>query len=133
MSVEPRQALYSHLKSNPAVQAAVGDRVYQRRVPEGAQKPLIVIYPNISRVPNRILSGVSYRRARLQVTAMADTQPEAEKAAKAVIEATEGFTGLMAGALNAILVTVDNDRQVDQDGVDEIHHHVDVMIIYKED
>jgi hypothetical protein len=133
MSVEPRQALYSHLKSNPAVQAAVGDRVYQRRVPEGAQKPLIVIYPTISRVSNRILDGVSHRRTRLQVTVMAGTQPEAEKAANAVISAVEGFSGLMAGALNVILATVDNDRQTDQDGVDEIHHHIDVMIIYKEE
>ncbi|MEG3069439.1 MAG: DUF3168 domain-containing protein [Candidatus Syntrophopropionicum ammoniitolerans] len=133
MSVEPRQALYSHLKSNPAVQAAVGDRVYQRRVPEGAQKPLIVIYPTISRVSNRILDGVSHRRTRLQVTVMAGTQPEAEKAANAVISVVEGFSGLMAGALNVILATVDNDRQTDQDGVDEIHHHIDVMIIYKEE
>lgn len=133
MSVEPRQALLAHLRADPAVQEAVGTRVYQRRVPEGAQKPLIVIYPTISRVPNRILSGVAYHQARLQVTCMADTQPEAEKAAKAVIEATEGFTGLMAGALNVILATVDNDRQTDQDGVNEIHHHIDVIIIYKED
>ena len=132
MRVEPRQALYAHIRADPGVQAAVGNRVYQRRVPEGAQKPLIVIYPTISRVPTRDIGGVAYRQARLQVTAMADTQPETEKAAKAVIEATEGFTGLMAGALNVILVTVDNDRQVDQDGVDEIHHHVDVMITYKE-
>lgn len=64
---------------------------------------------------------------------MAGTQPEAEKAANAVISAVEGFSGLMAGALNVILATVDNDRQTDQDGVDEIHHHIDVMIIYKEE
>lgn len=133
MSVEPRQALLAHLRADPAVQEAVGTRVYQRRVPEGAQKPLIVIYPTISRVPNRILDGVSHRRTRLQVTVMAGTQPEAEKAANAVISAVEGFSGLMAGALNVILATVDNDRQTDQDGVDEIHHHIDVMIIYKEE
>ena len=133
MSVEPRQALLAHLRADPAVQEAVGTRVYQRRVPEGAEKPLIVIYPTISRVPNRILSGVAYHQARLQVTVMAGTQPEAEKAANAVISAVEGFSGLMAGALNVILATVDNDRQTDQDGVDEIHHHIDVMIIYKEE
>lgn len=133
MSVEPRQALLAHLRADPAVQEAVGTRVYQRRVPEGAQKPLIVIYPTISRVSNRILDGVSHRRTRLQVTVMAGTQPEAEKAANAVISAVEGFSGLMAGALNVILATVDNDRQTDQDGVDEIHHHIDVMIIYKEE
>ena len=35
MSVEPRQALYVHLRGDPGVQAAVGDRLYQRRVPAG--------------------------------------------------------------------------------------------------
>jgi hypothetical protein len=131
MSVEPRQALYAHLKADPAVQAAVGTRIYQRRVTDGAVKPLIVIYPTISRTPTRILEGVSHRRVRLQVTCMAENQQEAEMAANAVINAVEGFTGTMAGALDVILATVDNDRQVDQEGVDEIHHHVDVMILYK--
>lgn len=132
MSVEPRQALYAHLRADPGVQAAVGERVYQRRVPDGAEKPLIVIYPPISRVPTRDLGSVAYQRARLQVTAMADTQPQAEAAAKAVISAVEGFSGLMAGVLPVILATVDNDRQTDQDGVDEIHHHVDITITYEE-
>lgn len=133
MSVEPRQALLAHLRADPAVQEAVGTRVYQRRVPDGAQKPLIIIYPTISRVPNRILAGVAYHQARLQVTCMADTQPEAEKAVNAVIKSVDGFTGMMAGALPVILAKVDNDRQTDQDGVDEIHHHVDMMIMYKEE
>lgn len=132
MSVEPRQALFAHLKADAGVQEAVGNGIYQRRVPAGAEKPLIVIYPPISRVPTRDLSSVAYRSARIQVTVMADTQPEVEKAALAVVSAVEGFTGLMAGALNVVLATVDNDRQIDQDGVDEIHHHIDVMIMYKE-
>ena len=132
MSVEPRQALYAHLRADDGVRGAVGTRIYQRRVPAEAQKPLIVIYPTISRVPNRILDGVSHRRCRLQVTAMAENQPDAEKAAAAIIAAVDGFTGPMAEKLDVILATVDNDRQIDQDGVDEIHHHVDVMIVYKE-
>lgn len=131
MRVEPRQALYAHLRTDPGVQAVVDDRVYQRRVPNGAEKPLIVIYPLISRVAERTLDGVDYHRARLQVTCMADTQPQAEAAAKAVIAAVDGFSGEMAGALDVILATVDNDRQTDQDGVDEIHHHVDITILYK--
>ena len=132
MSAEPRQALYAYLLANEGVKGAVDSRIYQRRVPTGAQKPLIVIYPTISRVPNRMLEGVSHRRTRLQVTVMANTQPDAEKAANAVISAVEGFTGTMADELDVILATVDNDRQTDQEGVDEIHHHVDVMIMYKE-
>src|SRR5690554_3155161 len=123
--LEPRKMLRAYLLDDLTVQSAVGGRVYYPSVSAGAQKPLIVIYPNISRVPNRDLNGVAYRRIRIQVTAMADTQPEAEAAAHAVINAVEGFNGKMYGVLSVILATVDNDRQVYQDDVGEIHHHVD--------
>ena len=128
---EPRRALYAHLLADSGVQTAVGDRIYQGRVPAGATKPLILIQPPISRVPQRDLGGVAYKRTRIQVTAMAETQKDAEKAANAVIAAVEGFTGTMGGGLDVILTTVDNDRQVAQDGIDEIYHHVDVMMVYK--
>lgn len=136
MSVEPRQALYAHLVADPGVIAAVGDRVYQRRVPGDAQKPLVIVWPLVSRVPTRDLSGVAYHTARLQVTAMGSgklAQPDAEKAARAVRAAVEGFSGLMAGALRVIEVEVVDDTQVDQDGIDEIHHHVILRIMYKEE
>src|SRR5690606_41859698 len=82
---EPREALYAHLRADPGVQATVGDRVYQRRVPSGAVKPLIGIFPPVSRIPRRDLGGVTYWEQRLQVTAMGRTQLEAEAAAKAEI------------------------------------------------
>ena len=97
-----------------------------------ADKPLILIQPLISRVPAADLTTVAWRRARIQVTAMADSQPEAEAAARAVFDAVEGYTGMMAGALEVLLATVESDRQVEQEGIDEIYHHVDVMITYKE-
>lgn len=128
---EPRRALYAHLLADSGVQTAVGDRIYQGRVPAGATKPLILIQPPISRVPQRDLGGVAYKRTRIQVTAMTDTQKQAETTAKAVIDAVEGFTGMMGGGLDVILASVDNDRQIAQDGIDEIYHHVDVMIVYK--
>ncbi|HPZ93281.1 MAG TPA: DUF3168 domain-containing protein [Bacillota bacterium] len=129
---EPRRALYAHLAADNEVKAIVGDRIYQGRVPAGATKPLILIQPPISRVPQRDLGGVAYKRTRIQVTAMADTQKQAEATAKAVIDAVEGFSGMMAGQLQVLLASVDNDRQIDQDGVNEIHHHVDITITYKE-
>lgn len=129
---EPRRALYAHLAADNEVKAIVGDRIYQGRVPAGATKPLILIQPPISRVPQRDLGGVAYKRTRIQVTAMADTQKQAEATAKAVIDAVEGFSGMMAGQLQVLLASVDNDRQTDQDGVNEIHHHVDITITYKE-
>ena len=129
---EPRRALYAHLAADNEVKAIVGDRIYQGRVPAGATKPLILIQPPISRVTQRDLGGVAYKRTRIQVTAMADTQKQAEATAKAVIDAVEGFSGMMAGQLQVLLASVDNDRQTDQDGVNEIHHHVDITITYKE-
>jgi len=51
------------------------------------------------------------------VTAMADTQKQAEATAKAVIDAVEGFLqATMGGQLQVLLATVDNDRQIAQDG-----------------
>ena len=128
---EPRRALYAHLLADPGVKAAVGDRIYQGRVPAGATKPLILIQPPISRIPQRDLGGVAYKKTRIQVTAMAETQKDAEKAANAVIAAVEGFTGTMGNGLDVILAGVDNDRQIAQDEIDEIYHHVDVMMAYK--
>jgi len=128
--IEPRQALYAHLLADSGVMAAV-DAIYQGRAPAGAEKPLLLIQPLISRVPRRDLGGVAYKQARIQVTAMAKTQKEVEKAIKAVIDAVEGYVGTMAGDLQVILVEIDNDRQIAQDAIEEIHHHVDVMVIYK--
>ena len=129
---EPRRALYAHLAADNEVKAIVGDRIYQGRVPAGATKPLILIQPPISRVPQRDLGGVAYKRTRIQVTAMADAQKQAEATAKAVIDAVEGFSGMMAGQLQVLLASVDNDRQIAYGDIDEIHHHVDMMITYKE-
>jgi hypothetical protein len=128
---EPRQALYAYLSAHSSVQAAVGDRIYQRRVPAGATKPLILVQPPIDRVPVRDLDGVAYRRSRIQVTAMAGAQPEAEKAAQAIMAAVEGYRGKMAGVLDVMQVMVDNDRQVDYADINEIHHHVDLILKHK--
>jgi len=127
---EPRQALYAYLLANNGVKDVVGDRIHQGRIPTGAAKPLLLIQPPISRVSERYLRGVAYKRTRLQVTAIADTQGQAEQAANAVISAVEGFVGSMSG-VTIIEATVDNDRQIAQDGIDETHHHVDVMVMYK--
>ena len=135
MLIEPRIALYDHLKSNSNVTAALakcrhGLCLYQGRVSSGAKKPLAVVQPPISRVPTRILSGVAYKQQRLQVTVVADTQPEAEVTAQAIIAAVEGFTGTMAGLDDA-----GDGRQRSPglfDEVDEVYHHVDVMILYRD-
>lgn len=134
MSVEPRQALYAHLCADDGVTSTLKhgeNSVFQRRVPADAEKPLIVIWPQQSRVPARDLDGAAYWRTRLQVTAMAATQPKAEGAARAVIASVEGFVGLMAKSLQVLLVEVIDDTQIDQDGIDEIHHHVILRITHK--
>jgi len=116
----------------PGCKPAIGERIYQRRAPAGAEKPLILIQPQISRIPSRDLGGTAFKRVRLQVTAIADTQTQAEVAVRAVDNAVEGFSGSMAAKLQTITATVDNDRQVEQEEIGEIYHHVDITIIYKE-
>lgn len=127
---EPRQALYAYLLADNGVKAVVGDRIDQGRRDAKTTKPMLLIQPPISRVSERYLGGVAYKRTRIQVTAIADTQAQAERAANAVISAVEGFVGSMSG-VTIIEATVDNDRQLAQDGIDETHHHVDVMVVYK--
>jgi hypothetical protein len=127
--IEPRQALCAFLLADTGVKAAITD-IHQGRIPAGAEKPLLLIHPPISRVPQMDLGGVTRKRTRIQITAVADTQTEAEKAAGAVMAAVEGFVGDMSG-LNVILATVDNDRQIAYPDIDEIHHHIDVMVTYK--
>ncbi len=130
--IEPREALFAHLAENLGVRAVVGERVFSPTVPVGVKKPLIVLHAPISRVPRRDLKGVAYKQARLQVTAMGKTQKQAEDAANAVMVAVDGFSGAMADELHVLLATVDNDRQVAYEDISEIHHHVDVIIRYKE-
>lgn len=133
--VTPRQALYAHLSADAAVMASVDGRLYQRRVPLTAPRPLIVIYPPISNVPYRDLDGTAYWQARLQVTVIAadsedgNPQRQAETAAQAVIAAVNDHLGPLGG-LNVIQAWVDHAGQVDHG--DEIRHHIDVMIKYKE-
>ena len=130
---EPRRALHAHLAADTGVTSKINDRIYQGRGPAGEEKPLILIQPPISRIPRRILDGVAYRSTRLQVTVMADTQKDAEDTAAAVISAIDGITGSMGSeglSMDVVLVEVDNDRQVAYEEIDEIHHHVDVMITY---
>lgn len=129
-NVEPRQALWAHLWADSTVRDVIGDRLYQRRVPEGAVNPLLVIWPPISRVPEWDLAGVTHWRTRLQVTAIADTQPDAEAAVRAVTNAVNGYKGDLPG-LPGVEITVDNDRAMEEDELDEVFHHVDLIMTYK--
>lgn len=129
--VAPREALYAHLLADAAVKAAVGSRVYQRGVPLNSARPLVVIWPPISDVPRRDLDGVAYREARLQLTVMGATQRVVEQVMRAVRTAVEGHVGMMADSLDVILAWVDGDHQEEAD-TDEIHHHIDVMVRYRE-
>lgn len=128
--ITPREALFAFLSTDNTVMATVKN-IHSRRVPLGAYKPLVVIYPTISDVPTRDLSGIAYRQARLQVTVMADTQKEAETTIRAIIKAVDGFSGSMFG-LSVIQALAETDRQIDEDEVDEVHQHLDVIIKYEE-
>lgn len=128
-TVTPRQAVYAHLKADPDVTALVGGRVYHQTAPDGATYPLIVLN-TISSVDRRDLSGVAYVETRVQVTAMAATLAEAEAIAMVVHKSLEGFSGLMAGALQVIGCRVAGYVPIYQEGVGQTHYHVDIIVIH---
>jgi len=129
-TVTPRQAVYAHLNADPNITALVGSRIYHQTPPLHATYPLIVIN-TISNVDRRDLSAVFACDTRIQITAMAATLKEAESIAMAVRQSLEGFSGMMAGALQVISCRVDNYEPIYQDEVGQTHYHVDVMITHK--
>lgn len=128
--VVPRQAVYRHLLDDPAVATLVQDRIYYRVRPDGAGYPCIVITTVID-VPRRDLQGVAWTETRLQLTAMAETEPGAEMVARAVQQALDGFKGLMAGALPVISCRVDGAQPDYQEETGQTHYHVDVLVSHK--
>src|SRR5690606_6209439 len=109
--VEPREALRRHLRDDPGVVALVGDRMHHQARPDGAAFPCVVVFP-VSDVPRRDLGGVAWREARVQLTVMGTAEPDAslaprslktaEQVSRAVQLSVDGFSGLMAGAVQVI-------------------------------
>lgn len=128
--ITPRQAVYAHLRASPEIQALVGDRIYHQTPPLDATYPLIVLN-TISNVDRRDLSAVAYSETRIQVTAMAVTLKDAETIALAIRKSLEGFSGLMAGALQVIDCQIVSYLPIYQDEVGQTHYHVDVLITHK--
>src|SRR5690606_40484373 len=75
--VTARRAVWKRLTEDPGVTAHVGDRIYYQVRPDGAAYPCIVLNV-ISATPRRDLNGVAWTETRIQVTAMAQTEPVAE-------------------------------------------------------
>jgi len=141
--VEPREALWRHLREDQDIAALVGDRIYHQVRPDGAAFPCIVVFP-ISDVPRRYLGGVAWREARVQLTVMGTVEPDvflaprslktAEQVARAVQASVEGFSGLMAGALQVIDCRVEGAESVlhdYDDGSFQAYIDVDVVLTYK--
>ena len=129
-TVTPRKVVWKHLRDDPAVSALVGDRVYYQMRPDGAAYPCIVIN-TISDVPQRDLNGRSWTETRLQITAMATTEPSAEAVAKTIQDSLDGFFGVMAGALHVMSCLVVNTVPMFQDESGQTHYHVDVVITHR--
>ena len=128
--VTPRKAVWKHLSDDQAIAALVGNRIdYDYRKDE-TELPCIII-ADISDVPRRDLSGVAWRETRIQITAMANTKPGAEEIAQAIQAVLEGYSGMMAGALQVINCRVDAASPLYQEETGQYHYHVDVIITYK--
>lgn len=129
-TVTPRKALYARLLADPNVTALVGDRIYHQTPDQDAIYPLLVLN-TISNVDVRDLAGVAYTQTRIQVTAIAETLPEAESVAAAVRRSLNGFSGLMAGALPVMLCRVDNYEPMYEDELRQTHYYIDVILWHK--
>ncbi len=129
-TVTPRQAVYAHLRADTNVSVLVGFRIYHQTPPLDAVYPLITLN-TISNIDRRDLSAVFACDTRIQVTVMASTLKEAEDIAMAVRRSLEGFSGMMADALQVIGCRVENYMPIYQDEVGQTHYHVDVVLTHK--
>ena len=127
--VTARRAVWKRLTEDPGVTALVGNRIYYQVRPDGATYPCIVLNV-ISVVPRRDLDGVAWTETRIQVTAMAQTEPVAEAVATAVRQALEGLQGAVAG-LPVISARVEQGVVIYQEDTGQTHHHVDVVVMHK--
>lgn len=127
--VTARRAIWKRLAEDLGVTAQVGDRIYYQVRPDGATYPCIVLNV-VSVVPRRDLDGVAWTETRIQVTAMAQTEPVAEAVAIAVRRALEGLQGSVAG-LDVIEARVEEGVVIYQEDTGQTHHHVDVVVMHK--
>src|SRR5690606_37792553 len=127
--VTARRAVWKRLAEDPGVTALVGDRIYYQVRPDGAAYPCIVLNV-ISATPRRDLNGVAWTETRIQVTAMAQTEPVAEAVATAVRQALEGLQGAVAG-LPVISALVEQGVVIFQEESGQTHHHVDVVVMHQ--
>jgi len=99
-----RPALRAFLLADPAIAAAVGDRVYPLKMPQGVDAPSIV-YQRISGQGDYHMQGASgLNRPRIQVGAWAQSIDTAAANALLVKNRLSGYQGNMGSG--AILVYV---------------------------
>ena len=92
------QALLTQLKTDSAIAALVGTRIYYVISPQDVQKPYIVI-SKISAVRVSSHDGSSgLANPRFQISCFALTYKEVKDIAVAVQAELEGYTGTMGGA-----------------------------------
>ena len=104
MSAE--KVIYSLLKSDAAVTALVGTRIFDGTVPLNAAMPVLA-YNHISSVNRTMVSMAdadTLMMSRIQVTAMAKTYPEVKALLRAVDRACDKRRGVIAGVtVNSVI------------------------------
>lgn len=127
-------AVFSRMSADQAITAVVADRIYPRRLPQGARLPAI-IYQQISNPKQRTLGGGSdtVYKPRFQISCLAGTFEEARQLARLVSVCWQDYAGTVEDLeiLEADVVD-DPDEYEDITGSQgSFHVPVDVVIIYK--
>lgn len=98
---EPIANLYAILTADPAVSAAVADRVYMTQAEQGAQAPFVV-WQLIANTPGLLLAGrPTFDNQLLQCDVYSRTQSEARAIAFACRDAIEGGARVTRGPIDA--------------------------------
>lgn len=129
MSLET--ALRAYLLADAAVAAAVGGRVYPRRLPQGPAFPAIV-YQRVDTRRGHDMSGPDgLPRPRVQITTWAGSVQAATDAAALVRKRLDGFRGAWGGVTVGSCLCV-GERDIDDPETARVGVIQDYMIQHEE-
>jgi hypothetical protein len=115
MSIEEK--IFYRLRTNDAVSALVGTRIYPIQLPPGRTLPAIT-YTRVSTVRGHCLGGPSGRlRPRIQIDCWADTYSGARTLADKVRLCLDGFLGAIDGESNIGGIKLDGEYDGFETGV----------------
>jgi hypothetical protein len=111
--ITPSAALLAILTGTAGITAIVANRVFVRRVPQGASSPHILIIPVTGRSEDDLLEVGGQHTYRVTVEARSGSSLEADDLGNAICAALDNFTGTSAG------LAIDRIRRVSEAFLDD--------------